>query len=201
MADTSLSLLHQLKKSDDSESWSRLVALYRPLLISWLLKYEVQSCDADDLVQEVLIAVSEDIASFDHNGRPGAFRAWLRMILVYRLRDFWRSRGRRPRPTADSDLQRRLADLADPASELSQLWNQQHDLYVAQQLLAQIEPQFAPRIWAAFKRLALDGHRADVVAAELGMTTNAVFIAKSRVLTRLRQQAAGLIADTIDFPK
>lgn len=199
MDETSLSLLHRLRQSSDSETWNRLVKLYAPLLKVWLQKYEVQSADADDLIQEVLMAVSKDVASFDHNGRPGAFRTWLRSILVNRLRNFWRARGRRPQARGDSDMEQRLAQLEDPASEMSQLWNRQHDQHVARQLLALWEPRIEPQTWKAFCRVAIDGERPDVVAAELGISLNAVFIAKSRVLSKLRQDAEGLVESSSGF--
>ncbi len=199
MDETSISLLNRLQRTDDTETWDRLVGLYAPLLKSWLRKYDVQPTDADDLVQEVLMAVSQDVTTFDHSGRPGAFRAWLKTILVNRLRNFWRARGRRPQARGDSDIERKLAQLENPASEMSQLWNRQHDLHVARQLLALSEPQFAPNTWKAFCRVAIDGERPDVVAAELGISLNSVFIAKSRVLSKLRQEAQGLVESSSDF--
>lgn len=199
MTDTSITLLQRLQSSDDSENWDRLMSLYRPLLMAWLRKYHVQDFDLDDLMQEVLMAVAKDLPTFDHNGRTGAFRAWLRSIMVNRLRNFWRSRGRQLQAQGGSDVQLRLAQLDDPSSEMSQLWNQQHDLHVAQQLLQQVEPDFTAQTWAAFTRVAIDGQRADAVAVELGISTNAVFIAKSRVLTRLRREAAGLIDSNPGF--
>ena len=199
MSDTSITLLQRLQHSTDPENWDRLMSLYRPLLTSWLRRYDVQASDSDDLMQEVLMAVAKDLPTFDHNGRTGAFRAWLRSIMVNRLRNFWRSRGRQLQAQGGSDVQLRLAQLDDPSSEMSQLWNQQHDLHVAQQLLQQVEPDFTAQTWAAFTRVAIDGQRADAVAVELGISTNAVFIAKSRVLTRLRREAAGLIDSNPGF--
>ena len=201
MADTSITLLQRLQHSDDPENWDRLMSLYRPLLTNWLRKYDVQVSDSDDLMQEVLMTVAKDLPNFDHNGRTGAFRAWLRSIMVNRLRNFWRTRGRQLQAQGGSDIQLRLAQLDDPSSEMSQLWNQQHDLHVAQQLLRQVESDFTAQTWAAFTRVAIDGQRADAVAAELGISTNAVFIAKSRVLSRLRREAAGLIDSNPGIPE
>src|SRR5689334_12934836 len=92
--ETSLSLLDRLRKSPDDADWSRLVEVYTPLLRAWLLRSDVQPADADDLVQEVLLVVHRELPAFQHNQRSGAFRSWLRRIVVYRLRNFWRSRGR-----------------------------------------------------------------------------------------------------------
>ena len=149
-------------------------SLYTPLIRAWLRKYDVQDSDADDLVQEVLLAVSKDLGKFEHGGQPGAFRGWLKAILVNRLRKFWRARDRRPQARGDSDIDARLAQLDDPASEMSQIWNRQHDQYVLRQLLALAEPHFAPNTWKAFCRVALDGAKPDVVAEEMGISLNAV---------------------------
>jgi RNA polymerase sigma factor (sigma-70 family) len=199
MEDTSLSLLARLRQSADNGAWNRLVQLYAPLLRAWLRRYDVQASDADDLVQEVLLAIAKDLNSFDHGGRPGAFRSWLRAILVNRLRHFWRARGRRPQARGGSDFERRLDQLEDPTSEMSQLWNREHDQHVAARLLALAEPYFAPNTWKAFRRVALEGARPDAVAQELDMSLNAVFIAKSRVLSRLRQEAEGLVEGSSVF--
>lgn len=173
--------------------------LYAPLLRSWLRKYDLQPSDVDDLVQEVLLAVSTELRSFDHNGRPGAFRSWLRITLVNRLSNFWRARKRRPQALGGSEIERRLAELEDPASAMSQMWNHQHDRHVVRQLLVKIQPHFAPSTWQAFRRAALDGAQADVIAKELGISLNAVFIAKSRVLNRLRREAEGLVESSSVF--
>jgi RNA polymerase sigma factor (sigma-70 family) len=200
MPETSLSLLNRLQQSATPEGWDRLVGLYGPLLTTWLRKYGVQASDADDLVQDVLLTVSNNLKSFDHNGRPGAFRAWLRSILVNRLRNFWRARDRRPQAPGDADIDRQLMELQDPGSSMSQLWNRQHDQHILRNLIELTKPQFAPETWIAFNRVAMNGERADIVAAEMGISINAVFIAKSRVLSSLRRQAAGLIESSQDFP-
>jgi RNA polymerase sigma factor (sigma-70 family) len=200
MHETSLSLLERLRHSPEDESWTRLADLYSPLIRAWLRRYDVQDSDANDLVQEVLLAVSKDLSKFDHGGHPGAFRGWLRAILVNRLRNFWRSRDRRPQARGDSDIDARLAQLDDPSSEMSQVWNRQHDEYVLRQLLALAEPQFAPTTWKAFCRVALEGAKPDAVAEELEISLNAVFIAKSRVLSKLRQESHGLVESSSNFP-
>jgi len=199
MNETSLSLLNRLRCAPGSETWTRLADLYTPLIRAWLRKYDVQDSDAADLTQEVLLAVSKDLGKFEHAGHPGTFRGWLKAILVNRLRKFWRARDRRPQARGDSDIDLRLAQLGDPSSEMSQIWNREHDQYVLRQLLALAEPHFEPNTWKAFCRVALDGAKPDVVAEELGISLNAVCLAKSRVLRRLRQESEGLIESSSGF--
>lgn len=193
MSPTSATLLERLRDRADAEAWQRLVDLYSPLLFGWLRRHALQDADVDDLVQEVLMAVAREAPQFQHSGRPGAFRHWLRTILANRLREYWRSRRLRPKATGDSDFAALLDQLEDPDSGISHLWDQEHDRHVVRHLLAMIEPQFAPTTWQAFRRVVLEGARPDAVAAELGLTVNAIFIAKSRVLQRLRREAHDLL--------
>ena len=199
MYETSLSLLERLRQSPENEGWNRLADLYTPLIRAWLRRYDVQDSDVNDLVQEVLLAVSKDLGKFEHAGQPGAFRGWLKAILVNRLRKFWRSRDRRPLVHGDSDIDARLAQLDDPASEMCLIWNREHDQYVLRQLLALAEPHFAKTTWTAFCRVALDGAKPDQVAEEMGISRNAVIVAKCRVLSRLRQESEGLIESSSGF--
>jgi RNA polymerase sigma-70 factor (ECF subfamily) len=193
MPDTSVSLLERLQQCPDADSWRRLVDLYEPLLRTWLARHSLQASDADDIVQEVLAVVVRELPQFRHNQRPGAFRSWLRTVLVHRLRTFWEARQARPQGTGDSAFLRVLDEFEDPHSGLSQLWDREHDRHVLRRLLRWVERDFAPTTWQAFRRLALEGAEPDAVAAEVGLTVNAVCIAKSRVLQRLRQEARGLL--------
>jgi RNA polymerase sigma-70 factor (ECF subfamily) len=182
---TSGSLLKEARDGGP-HAWDRLVALYTPLLQAWFVAAGLQSADRDDLTQRVLLIVVRQLNAFEHNGRTGAFRAWLRSIAANVLREFWRER---PAEQADSVL----AQLADANAGLSRLWEEQHDGHILHAIMAQVRPEFTEPTWLAFRRLAIDGAPARTVAAELGLSVNAVLIAKSRVLARLRQAAAGLI--------
>jgi RNA polymerase sigma-70 factor (ECF subfamily) len=193
MTDTSMSLLDDACRRPDSESWTRLVGIYTPLLKGWIGRYDVQDSDADDLVQDVLMVVLRELPTFRHNQRQGAFRSWLRGILVNRVRNFWRARGKRPVARGDSDFLAMLAELEDPRSQLSRVWDREHDRHLTQRLLEVIEPRFSPSTRQAFRRLVIDGVDPDQVASELNMSLNAVFTAKSRVLRELRRMGRGLL--------
>jgi RNA polymerase sigma-70 factor (ECF subfamily) len=193
MPDTPVSLLERLRLRPDSASWQRLVDLYTPLIRDWLRRSALQPPDADDLTQEVLAVLVRELPQFRHDLRPGAFRRWLRTVTVNRLRGFWRARRGRPLATGDSDFARVLDQLEDPASGPSRLWDQEHDRHVVRRLLELIQPEFEPATWQAFRRLVLEGRPTAAVAAELGISPNAVRIAKSRILSRFRQEIDGLI--------
>jgi RNA polymerase sigma-70 factor (ECF subfamily) len=182
---TSASLLDQARDRC-AGAWDRMVALYTPLLHAWLTAAGLQQADRDDLTQRVLAVLIERLPTFEHNGRPGAFRAWLRGVTVNLLHEHWRDR---PAAGAESVL----GQLADPDGGLSRLWEEEHDRHVLHSLMEQVRGEFTPPTWRAFLRVALDGVPARTAAEELGLSVNAVLIAKSRVLTRLRQEARGLV--------
>jgi RNA polymerase sigma-70 factor (ECF subfamily) len=194
MIPTSASLLGQLCKGQDA-AWQRLVDLYTPLIRGWLNRHSVPAHEADDLVQEVLAVVLRRLPDFQHNQRTGAFRAWLRTITVNCVRDFWKSNRIRPKAPGGSDFGSYLDQLSDSAHPLSQAWDREHDLYVTRRLLDMIKPQFEPQTWLAFQRVALEEVAPQQVATELGISVNAVFIAKSRVLSRLRELAEGMVEE------
>jgi len=193
MADTSLSLLDRLRGSPDDDAWQRLVEIYTPLIRGWLRRFSAAPDDCDDLVQEVLAVLVRKLPEFQRDPRPGAFRRWLQGITVNCLRDAWRARRVRPAATGNSRFLEVLQQLQDPHSGLSRLWEEEHNRHVIGRLLDLIRPQFEPKTWRAFERVALDGITAEKVATELGISVNAVFIAKSRVLTNLRSAGRGLV--------
>lgn len=188
MTSTPVSLLERLRVRPDGDAWHRLTRLYAPLVRGWLTRMGVQPADADDLTQETLAVLLRELPSFQHDLRPGAFRRWLKTIVLNRARAFWRGRGKSPQAAEDA-----LSQLESPDSGLSREWDLDHDRHVARRLLAELAGEFEPQTWQAFRLLLVEGLPTDQVAARLAMTPNAVRIAKSRVLTRLRKEAEGLL--------
>jgi RNA polymerase sigma-70 factor, ECF subfamily len=193
LVQTSISLLERLRLHSDTADWNRLVELYTPLVRNWLLRQNVPAVDVDDLAQDVLGVLVRELVDFQHNQRLGAFRTWLRAITVNRLRGYWRGRQHCPHAGGDSEADRRLAELADPEGSLSRLWDQEHDRHVLGRLLKLIEPEFPLAWWQAFRRHVVEGAGASEVAKELDVSVNVVLLAKSRILKRLRQEAAGFV--------
>ena len=193
MEETSLSLLDRIRDTSDPKSWDRLVTLYAPLLKRWVMAYEIQESDAEDIVQEVLAVVVRDVSSFEHNERAGAFRSWLRVILVNRVREFWRTRKYRPIATGTSSIDEKLNQLQDDTSEVSHIWNREHDQFVVQRLMKTIRSQFDPKTWQAFRLQVMDGQKSEQVAQKLSMSISSVYMAKSRVLSALRRESEGLV--------
>ena len=103
----------------------------------------------------------------------------------------WRRLDTLYRPLGAAGQESPLVQLADPHSELSRRWDDEHDRYVQRRLMDMIAPQFEPTTLAAFRRVAFDEVTPAQAAEELGLSLNAVLLAKSRVLRKLRQEAQG----------
>ena len=183
---TSISILEQARDTRDLAAWRTLTGLYTPVLQAWLTGAGLQPADRDDLTQRVFEVLVRQLPGFRHNGRKGAFRAWLRGIVRNLLREFWRDR---PTPATESVL----GELADPDGRLSRVWDRQHDQHVYQGLAVAVRAEVTETTWLAFHRTTLEDQPAKRVAEDLGISVNAVLIARSRVLTRLRSLAAELL--------
>jgi RNA polymerase sigma-70 factor (ECF subfamily) len=190
--ETSLSLLQRLQSEPQADDWQRLHDLYEPLIRSWLLRDPSLRPEADDLVQDILTSIVRKLPDFRRE-RLGSFRSWLRTISVNRIHDWWRSCKHRLQGAGGDQSQLVLSELEDPNSLLSRRWDEEHDRHVFAQLLRRVQPEFSPSTWQAFQRQFIDEVPAKQVAQELGTSPGAVMVAKSRVLSRLRQEGAGLL--------
>jgi len=192
MDETRQSLLLRAQAGEEG-AWEDLTGLYRPLIVGWLNRQGVPAGDLDDLSQEVLLSVVKHLPAFQHSGRRGAFRSWLRTIVCRRTIDFWRAIYSGAQADGGSGAAAALQQIADPDSDLNRQWDEEHDRYVLNCLLDLVEEEFEPATLQAFRRLALDGASGAEVAQELRLSVAAVYVAKSRVLQRIRQEAEGLI--------
>jgi RNA polymerase sigma-70 factor (ECF subfamily) len=192
MNETRQSLLLRAQTGEE-DAWKVLLDLYRPLILGWLNRQGVPAGDQADLSQEVLLSMVKFLPGFQHSGQRGAFRSWLRTIVSRRTADYWRAIDAETQAQGGSGATAALQQLTDPDSELNRQWDEEHDRFVVHCLLDRVEEEFEPITLQAFRRLALDGVSGEVAAQELGLSVAAVYVAKSRVLARMRQEAGGLI--------
>jgi RNA polymerase sigma-70 factor, ECF subfamily len=182
MESTSASLLERLRRQPSADDWSRLVRLYAPLLFGWARRTGVSESDATDLVQDVFTTLIEQLPTFRYDPQ-GSFRAWLHTVLVNRWRAWQRKRQPIPAGNFDTLPDTREPNLPDEADDR---------VLLVRRALALLEAEFQPATWEAFRRTLLLGQPIPVVATELKMSPNAIYLARSRVLQRLRQEVAEL---------
>lgn len=184
MDTTSITLIQRLQRSSDGLAWQRLVDLYTPLVYHWAHRIGLPKAEASDLVQDVFVVLVERLPAFQHRG-SGSFRGWLRTVTWNKCRDaFRRARTRADLPLLES------SETPDDIVELSE---QEHREMLARRALELMQTEFELSTWKACWEVVVSGRAAAEIASELGITINAVYLAKSRVLRRLREEFADLL--------
>lgn len=194
---TSLSLLDGVKLRD-AEAWRRMVRVYSPLVRHWCRRGRLAEQHVDDLVQETFAAVLRGLPTFNKNpseARPqgGSFRGWLRTIVGRKLIDFARAHADSVAAGGGSDVQLKLAQAADPLSATNEDGEEAVETgLVFRAAVDLIGTEFELSTARAFWLTTVEDRSPDDVATELGISVNAVYKAKSRVLRRLREVLSGL---------
>jgi RNA polymerase sigma-70 factor (ECF subfamily) len=186
MLTTSTNLLNRLRQPNQPGAWERFVRLYTPLLLVWARRQGFQEADAEDLVQEVLVKLLRELPTYER-GDGESFRGWLFRVTVNQCQDFRRRKATRALPGANG-----LSGVPDD-SRLSGLEKAEYRRLMVRRALDLIRADFSETTWAAFLGVMVEGRPVADVAAELNVTANAVYLARHRVLTRLRQELDGFL--------
>jgi RNA polymerase sigma-70 factor (ECF subfamily) len=179
-------LLERLRQADDREAWDRFVALYTPLFYHWARRLGLQQSDAADLVQDVFAVLVRRLPHFRYQAGK-RFRGWLWTVLVNK----WKRA--RKRQAAGPTTAEALLDTLPSAEDGGGFEEAEYRQYLIGRALRLMQADFQPVTWKACWEYAVVGRPAAEVAAELGVSVNAVHLAKSRVLRRLRQELVGLL--------
>jgi RNA polymerase sigma-70 factor (ECF subfamily) len=185
MFTTSVSLLERLRQPGQTPDWERFVQLYLPLFLRWGGRLGLQQQDADDLAQEVLLVLFKKLPQFTYD-KHKSFRSWLYTVFLNK----WRDQRRRHILPAAPDAKFPEPAVPDGCEAFDEAEYRQ---YLGHRALEVMQSQFEPASWKACWACVVEGQSAAQVAAALGLTENAVYIAKCRVLQRLRQELAGLL--------
>ena len=192
--DTRASLLVRIRDAQDTESWQTFVDLYGPLVYRYARRHGLQDADAADATQEVLARVAKSMRTFEYQPERGRFRDWLGMTtrnVVIRLLS---KSGREKTGEAAMNT---LCQL--PAAEADGDWTSEFNAQVLRVGLERIRKSFEPGTWRAFEGVWLLNKPAQELATELGLHVEMVYVAKSRVLKRLREEILLLAQDIPAF--
>ncbi|QDU35983.1 ECF RNA polymerase sigma factor RpoE [Maioricimonas rarisocia] len=187
MDSTSVSLLRRLREPDRDAAWERFVELYAPLIYHWGTRQGLSQTDAADLVQDVLATLVRKLPEFQYDPTK-RFRGWLRTITVNRANDLLRRNAVRPHSGQPTDL---LKVAAENDSDLFE--ESQYRAYLVGRMRQLIESEFEPQTWQACWKSVTEDRTAAEIGRELGISANAVRVAKCRVLRRLREELDGLL--------
>ena len=189
---TSRSLIRRAA-ANDPVAWQRLSQVYGPLVYQWCRHCSLQPDDAADVVQEVFRSLARSLGSFRREQPGDSFRAWLWTITRNKLRDHHRRAQQGPQAVGGSAAHLQMQQLPDTAPEDTDDHNRQNvRSELARRALDLMQQDFEERTWQAFWKTAVEQKTAPHAAEELGISVAAVYMAKSRVLRRLREELDGL---------
>ena len=192
---TRATLLIRLKDIDDAEAWSEFVQLYGPVVYGFARKRGLQDSDAADMVQEVLRSVARNAHRMEYDPKRGTFRGWLYTVTRNKIYNFLSAQKRQQRGAGDVSSQERLEAVADPKNDTEAVWELEYQRRLSSKAMDRVKHEFQPATWQAFWGTAVEGRAATEVGESLKMTSGAVYVAKSRVLARLRDEVQKLMAE------
>lgn len=190
---TRATLLLRLRDVDDSDAWSQFVRDYGPMLYRFARSRGLQDADAADLVQDVMRAVGRAIGRLDYEKEKGGFRAWLFTITRNKLSSHFKNRSRNESGDGDTDSFQQLSQTPDQRDMLGEQWELEHQRQLAAVAMETIKKASEPKTWNAFELTAVRGVSADSAAEQLQMSTGAIYVARSRVTAKLRDEVQRLM--------
>jgi RNA polymerase sigma factor (sigma-70 family) len=186
------SLLIRIRDCQDAEAWSQFVEIYAPLIYASARRGGLQDADAADLTQEVMRVVPRAAKRLDYDQKRDSFRGWLFTVTRNKLRDFVASRRHVALGAGGAIIDDRLFHEQSGNDDELDYWNREYEEQVFAYATEQVRRHVQPSTWQAFWRVAVEGKPGKVVAEELGISIASVYVAKSRVIARLREKVQQL---------
>lgn len=184
---TRLSLILRLRHTDDAEAWQEFVEIYQPLIFRLARSRGLQEADALDLTQEVMARVAKAVNRWDPDPQRGSFRGWISRITRNLVIEFLRSKNRQPLTSDDSSIDHFIQASPSPSPE-TELFDLEHQRQVFAWAAEKVRGSFQPKSWLAFWLTAIENRSVDDVANDLGMTKGSIYIARSRVMAKLKEK-------------
>ncbi len=190
--DTRASLLVRLRDPGDEQAWQDFVAVYQPAILEIARRRGLQAADGQDLLQDVLAKVVKKMESWDHAPQRGSFRGWLATVARNLVIDHFRDRAKQP-----AALETTIMGACTIAPDDEALFDMEQRRHLFRFAAQRCQSDFSVTTWQAFWRTAVQQEPVAEVAAALGLSPGAVYIARSRVMARLKKIVADAQFDSV----
>ncbi|HEX4824322.1 MAG TPA: sigma-70 family RNA polymerase sigma factor [Candidatus Polarisedimenticolaceae bacterium] len=191
---TRRSLLSRLRDHEDRDSWQTFFDRYWRLLYNVARRAGLDDVDAQDVVQDTVIAVAKEIPEFRYDPALGSFKAWLFRILRRRVADHFRRLGRRPAeagitPETLEETGHADAIVMRDGMSLSDAWDQEWERSVLDAAIAQVRAEVIPKHFQVFDACVLKEWPVAKVASTFGMNAAQVYLVRHRVSAAVKRAA------------
>lgn len=182
--ETPATLLQRLCDRPAPRDWERFVSLFTPLLRRWAVRFGVSTSDIEDHLQEVFVLLLRELPRFDYDPSK-SFRAWLWTVFRHNTLAWHR---RHPHAQSSTEQLEQLAS-PDAVTEATEV---EYRRYLMSRIMRIVQTDFPPQTWQIFQQVAVHGRPGTDVARDFGVTVNAVYLTRGRVMARLREEMAEL---------
>jgi RNA polymerase sigma-70 factor (ECF subfamily) len=190
---TRASLLVRLRDGRDNEAWRQFVELYSAVVYGFARKRGLQDADAADVMQDVLRSVARAAGRLNYDPSRGSFRGWLYTIARNKIFNFLEAgRHRIGRGSGDTGVREKLEAHPEPEWGLAASWDEEYERNLAAVAMRRVQAEVQPATWKAFWQTAVEGRPAREAGEAVGMSAGAVYVARSRVLARLKEEVQRL---------
>jgi len=183
---TTTRILEELRSSNDGDAWTFLIRCFRPMLVSFGRRMGLSEADSEDASQETLLVFVEKLRADKYVRDKGRLSNWLfgvaRKVILKHLK---RSSTEKLTPNSGTNVS--SCHIAADTVATQDTWDIEWGRMILTRCLDQVSREFTPRVVEAFRLYAIDGKSAKEVGERLNMSRNAVYIAKSRILSRVSE--------------
>lgn len=197
--ETRWTLVVRLQDERDEAAWAEFIAEYEPFLLTFLQRRGLQDADAQDVAQQVLTAICQSVSQWKPDGRPGAFRRWMATIARNAALKFLQRKSRQPDSGGGTQFLARMHDVVSKSNDDTA--EREYQAAVFAWAVARVRDEFRESTWNAFWETAVNHRPIDTVAQELALSTGAVYMARSRVMARLKAQVSRLLNEETTLPE
>jgi RNA polymerase sigma-70 factor (ECF subfamily) len=190
---TRASLLVRIRDGRDHQAWQQFVQLYAPVVYGFARRRGLQDADAADVMQDVLRSVARAATRLEYDPARGSFRGWLYTVARNKIFNFLEAaRHNLGRAAGGAEARERLESLANCELDLAGTWDEEYERNLAALAMKRVQEEVLPATWQAFWQTAVEGKHAREVSEALGMSAGNIYVARSRVLARLKEEVCRL---------
>ena len=189
--------MNRLKQWDDQKSWQEFFDIYHRLIFGAAIKAGLNETEADDVVQETVLAVAKALPKFEYRPEKCSFKTWLHSITKRKVADQFRNRLGKGRQwehvSSGMHEQAEVNEIPDPAGEaLDEMWEREWEKNLLEAARERLKRRVSPAQFQIYEYLVIQGHTVIETARALGISPARVYVTKHRLSKQERKELAGL---------